>query len=62
MPILNRHSRQFVDMMRRNLSGLQIDISDDIAIFNLKSLLETMFGEDNVPEPLVKQYHEDNTK
>lgn len=62
VPILNKYSQQFVDQMKNDLSDQEIEITDKISIFNLTSLLATLFGREDVPESMIKQYHEDNMK
>lgn len=62
MPNINHESKVFVEKMRRESISQEFDISHCIAEFNLRNLLVTLFGMENLPNELVDAYLADNLK
>lgn len=62
MPNINHESKLFVQKMKRESISQEFEISHCIAEFNLRNLLVTLFGMENLPNEVVDAYLADNVK
>ncbi|CRL01119.1 CLUMA_CG014485, isoform A [Clunio marinus] len=59
---INYQSKIFVEKVRREFYGLEIEISEHVFDFTMKNLLRTLFGLKRIPNALAAQYHKDCMK